>query len=156
MLTFPLTHSNGNVVKEITYDSFGTILSDTNSSLYRKGTSSFFGAHAHLGFAGEDTNLYGYVLHDPVNFVDPEGKFLSAIVQLGTLGLTTYAFYSLAEEYLGDDACENLNYQDFLHDVRETGKNVFPPGTTHPALGMGTKAGETVSTGTDALMEIVK
>ena len=26
-----------------------------------------------IGFNGGDTNLYGYVLGDPVNFVDPEG-----------------------------------------------------------------------------------
>ncbi|MBU1388574.1 MAG: RHS repeat-associated core domain-containing protein, partial [Proteobacteria bacterium] len=26
-----------------------------------------------IGFSGGDTDLYGYVLNDPVNFVDPEG-----------------------------------------------------------------------------------
>lgn len=26
-----------------------------------------------IGFAGGDTNLYGYVLNDPVNFIDPNG-----------------------------------------------------------------------------------
>lgn len=26
-----------------------------------------------IGFAGGDTNLYGYVLGDPVNFIDPDG-----------------------------------------------------------------------------------
>ena len=28
-----------------------------------------------IGFAGGDTNLYGYVLGDPVGFVDPSGKY---------------------------------------------------------------------------------
>jgi RHS repeat-associated protein len=27
-----------------------------------------------IGFAGGDTNLYGYVLNDLVNFVDTDGK----------------------------------------------------------------------------------
>jgi len=32
-----------------------------------------------IGFAGGDSNLYGYVLGDPVNWVDPTGLFLSEI-----------------------------------------------------------------------------
>jgi RHS repeat-associated protein len=28
-----------------------------------------------LGFLGGDTNLYGYVLQNPVNFIDPDGQF---------------------------------------------------------------------------------
>ena len=88
---------DGNVVKALTYDIFGNILNDTNESLhvnlgfagglYDKDTKlTRFGyrdydsqtgkwtAKDPIGFRGGDTNLYRYVLNDPVNLVDPEGK----------------------------------------------------------------------------------
>jgi len=97
-----VSDTNGNVVKEIVYDTFGNILSDTNPSfkvpfgfaggLYDPLTKlthfgfreydSFTGkwtAKDPIGFAGGDSNLYGYVLNDPVNLVDPEGEFPIAL-----------------------------------------------------------------------------
>jgi len=50
------------VIKEITYDSYAHILSDTNPSF-----------KVPFGFAGGDSNLYGYVLGDPVGLMDPWG-----------------------------------------------------------------------------------
>jgi RHS repeat-associated protein len=89
--------STGNVAREITYDSFGNVTSDTNpgfqpfgfaGGLYDTDTRLVrFGARDYdpetgrwtskdpIGFAGGDTNLYGYVVGDPVNLVDPEGLF---------------------------------------------------------------------------------
>lgn len=85
----------GEVVQEIKYDEWGNILSDTNPGftpfgfagcLYDLDTKLCrFGARdydASIGrwlskdpilFAGGDTNLYGYVFQDPVNFIDPTG-----------------------------------------------------------------------------------
>jgi RHS repeat-associated protein len=76
---------------------FGVVMNDTNpgfqpfgfaGGLYDKDTGLVrFGARdydAQTGrwtakdpilFAGEDTNLYGYVLNDPVNFADANGTF---------------------------------------------------------------------------------
>ncbi len=85
-----------NIVKEITYDTYGNILSDTNSSLkvpfgfagglYDSDTQlTRFGYRDYdaytgkwttkdpIGFQGGDSNLYGYVLGDPVGLVDPNG-----------------------------------------------------------------------------------
>ena len=84
------------LVKEITYDTYGNILTDTNPSfkipfgfaggLYAPDTKlTHFGYREYdaytgkwtakdpIGFAGGDSNLYGYVLGDPVGFVDPDG-----------------------------------------------------------------------------------
>jgi uncharacterized protein RhaS with RHS repeats len=36
-----------------------------------------------IGFGGGDSNLYGYVLQDPVNFVDPTGEYWIYIIYGG-------------------------------------------------------------------------
>ena len=87
-----------NIVKEITYDTFGNILTDSNPSLkvpfgfagglYDSDTKltrfgyrdydAFTGkwtAKDPIGFQGGDSNLYGYVLGDPVGGFDPMGLF---------------------------------------------------------------------------------
>lgn len=86
---------SGNIVQEIKYDEFGIIISDTNPGftvfgfagcLYDQDTKLCrFGARdydASIGrwlskdpilFAGGDTNLYGYVLQDPINYIDTDG-----------------------------------------------------------------------------------
>ncbi|PWQ94836.1 hypothetical protein DKT75_13875 [Leucothrix arctica] len=84
------------VVKRMTYDSFGNVLSDTNptlnvpfgfagglqdtdTGLVRFGYRDYdpetgrWTARDPIGFAGGDSNLYGYVLNDPINFVDQDG-----------------------------------------------------------------------------------
>lgn len=91
-----VVHSTtGAVTQAISYDEFGRVLSDTNpgfqpfgfaGGLYDPDTGLVrFGARDYnpetgrwmqkdpILFAGGDTNLYGYVLNDPVNFIDPMG-----------------------------------------------------------------------------------
>ena len=88
--------SSGNLVKRIDYDSFGNIINDTNplfeipfgfagglhdqeTNLVRFGLRDYdsdtgrWTAKDPILFAGGDVDLYGYVLNDPVNFVDPSG-----------------------------------------------------------------------------------
>jgi RHS repeat-associated protein len=88
--------SAGNVVKRIDYDSFGNIIADTNpalevpfgfagglydpdTELVRFGFRDYdpdigrWTAKDPIFFAGGDTDLYGYVLNDPINLIDPDG-----------------------------------------------------------------------------------
>jgi RHS repeat-associated protein len=95
----------GEVVQRIDYDEFGRVLEDTNpgfqpfgfaGGLYDEETGLVrFGARDYdaetgrwttkdtIRFDGGDTNLYGYVLGDPVNFVDPAGKASGVLIFLG-------------------------------------------------------------------------
>jgi len=91
-----VSNENGDVVKEIVYDTFGDIISDSNETLkvpfgfagglYDRDTKLVhFGFREYdpftgrwtakdpILFAGGDSNLYGYVLGDPVSGIDPEG-----------------------------------------------------------------------------------
>jgi RHS repeat-associated protein len=89
--------SDGTVVQRMDYDVFGNVVLDTNpgfqpfgfaGGLYDVDTGLVrFGARDYdpeigrwtakdpILFDGGDTNLYGYVLGDPVNLVDPLGNF---------------------------------------------------------------------------------
>ena len=87
--------TTGAIVQRMDYDEFGQVITDTNpgfqpfgfaGGLYDRDTKLVrFGARdydAETGrwtakdpilFAGGDTNLYGYVVGDPVNGIDPTG-----------------------------------------------------------------------------------
>ena len=99
--------STGAIVQEVKYDEWGNILSDTNPGftpfgfagcLYDQDTKLCrFGARdydASVGrwlskdpilFEGQDTNLYGYVMQDPINWIDPTGEVLFAPIIGGAL-----------------------------------------------------------------------
>ncbi|MBN2179211.1 MAG: hypothetical protein JW743_07250 [Deltaproteobacteria bacterium] len=91
-----IADTSGNVVKQIDYDSFGNIITDSNPAfdvpfgfaggLFDKETGLIrFGyrdydpeigrwtAKDPILFAGGDTDLYGYCLNDPVNLIDSLG-----------------------------------------------------------------------------------
>jgi len=87
--------STGQIAERIDYDEFGNVVNDTNpgfqpfgfaggvydpdTKLVRLGARDYdpsngrWTAKDPIRFAGGDTNLYGYVLSDPVNSIDPSG-----------------------------------------------------------------------------------
>jgi RHS repeat-associated protein len=91
-----ITDESGSVIKALDYDSFGNVISDSNegfeipfgfagglkdsdTQLLRFGYRDYdpqigrWTARDPIGFAGGDTNLYGYVASDPVNWIDELG-----------------------------------------------------------------------------------
>src|SRR5690554_3985408 len=104
-----VSDSAGQVVKAIEYDAYGNVISDSNpgfeipfgfagglkdadTGLIRFGyrdydpTTGRWTARDPIGFAGGDTNLYGYVLGDPVNWIDPRGLNAAAIAPGASIG----------------------------------------------------------------------
>jgi len=78
--------ATGTVAQQLSYDEFGNILFGFAGGIYDRDTKlTRFGARDYdaetgrwtakdpIRFNGGDTNLYGYVLGDPVNFIDRNG-----------------------------------------------------------------------------------
>jgi RHS repeat-associated protein len=102
------------------YDEFGNVTLDTNpgfqpfgfaGGLYDHDTGLVrFGARDYdpetgrwttkdpMRFEGGDTNLYGYVLGDPVNFVDVYGYYEETVDEVTKLGNAAKANRDAAEE----------------------------------------------------------
>jgi RHS repeat-associated protein len=96
---------SGEVAQRMSYSEFGEVIEDTNpgfrpfgfaGGLYDTDTKLVkFGARDYDGrigrwlskdpirFDGGDANLYGYVVQDPVNSIDPNGKYRWFIPAIG-------------------------------------------------------------------------
>ena len=104
----------GNVIKRIDYDSFGNVIADSNptfevpfgfagglydpdTELVRFGYRDYdpdvgrWTAKDPILFAGGDTDLYGYVLNNPINLNDPSGLFGIGDIVSGAATVATVA-----------------------------------------------------------------
>ncbi|MCI0561296.1 MAG: RHS repeat-associated core domain-containing protein, partial [Nitrososphaera sp.] len=109
----------GEIIQRMDYDEFGRVLLDTQpgfqpfcfaGGLYDRDTRLVrFGARDYdpetgrwtakdpIRFSGGDTNLYGYVLNDPVNFVDSKGTISPWVIAPVVYG--AYLAYKAIDKY---------------------------------------------------------
>ena len=100
---------SGLVVQRMDYDEFGNVIQDTSPGLQPFGFAGgiydgdtglvHFGARDYdpeIGrwtskdpvlFRGKDSNLYGYVFNDPINFIDPKGLWSVSLGFFNGFGL---------------------------------------------------------------------
>jgi RHS repeat-associated protein len=122
---------SGEVVQKMSYSEFGEVIEDTNpgfqpfgfaGGLYDTDTKLVkFGARDYDGkigrwlskdpirFNGGDSNLYGYVLNDPINLIDP-------------LGLQP----ELDPDFYDEKRLEGEIIQDFMDYILPREKNIRP------------------------------
>lgn len=103
-IRFVVNSTTGEVFSKIEYDEFGKVqpaplrisfqpfgyaggLYDPTLRIVRFGARDYdpetgrWMSKDPILFEGGDSNLYGYVLQDPVNLIDPEGKFATAVAR---------------------------------------------------------------------------
>jgi RHS repeat-associated protein len=135
-----ITDESGSVIKALDYDSFGSVVSDSNESfeipfgfagglkdsdtqLLRFGYRDYdpqigrWTARDPIGFAGGDTNLYGYVTSDPINWIDPTGEVgvIAAAIYVGVTTLGILILTDMAQTGMeGARAIEKNNMAEAL------------------------------------------
>jgi len=126
-----VANASGNVLLKREYDSFGNILNEENSlpfavpfgfagglhdrdmGLVRFGYRDYdpetgrWTAKDPIGFAGGDTDLYGYCLNDPVNWIDPWG--LEYAESFASAGAVVGAGIAVGVSVVADAATGGLN-----------------------------------------------
>ena len=144
--------NTGAVAEEIHYDDFGNVTSDSNpgfqpfgfaGGLYDQDTKlTHFGRReydASIGrwlskdpilFGGGGTNLYGYVLADPINYIDPSG--LSRNGGFGKCvagaGMTAFGIVSFPNPYALIPIAVGLGMVNSgINDINQAGACGDPP-----------------------------
>ncbi len=152
--------NDGSVIQRMNYDAFGNVTNDTNSGFQPFGFAGGiydaetelvrFGARdydAETGrwtakdpilFDGGDSNLYGYVLDNPINFIDPNGECFgfcigiaaAVVTACGTTAMLIIATEPLIKpnELVGETAacnnnktsCEGVDVEDNTNETIET------------------------------------
>jgi len=148
--------SDATVLQRMDYNEWGKVILDTNPGVQPFGFAGGmydydtklvkFGARDYDGsigrwlskdpilFNGGDTNLYGYVLNDPVNFIDPTGN-----IKLVTPATPVTSFLSVitgGPECLNEgqkQELERMNQERKLQDLLNKYNAQLPPVQSTPA-----------------------
>jgi len=143
--------ASGNVVKRIDYDSFGNIIDDTypafempfgfagglhdrDTGLVRFGYRDYdpdtgrWTAKDPIFFVGGDADLYGYVLNDPVNKIDPDGEWVQFIIPTVRVVMAIAGAYAGYKTYKHlSKACKIIDQKrEKEKQLNEEMKNGFP------------------------------
>ncbi len=131
---------------------FAGCLYDTDTKLCHFGAREYDGSIGRwlmkdpILFGGGDTNLYGYVLQDPINFIDPEGlngwttggrRILQGTLGFGVFTLATGIFSDNAGNIGGRTLNNNEEFWLRLHQGQmELRKRniVLPPSDFRPYI----------------------
>jgi YD repeat-containing protein len=125
--------STGAVAQRMDYDEFGNVTSDTNPGFQPFGFAGDYDAQVGrwtvkdpIIFSGGDTNLFGYVLNDPINMIDPsgllslEGSAYGGFGGGGKLSITTEGISVCAEVGFGIGAGGSMDPFDDLESDSST------------------------------------
>ena len=163
--------ADNTVAQALDYDVWGNVTNDTNpgfqpfgfaGGLYDTDTKlTRFGARDYdaqtgrwtakdpIGFGGGDTNLYGYVLNDPVNFVDSDGRIGQAVIIPVVVGIVAIkGIYDFVSSYLNSqEAIERVQdarrKDEEIYDAVSNNKPIpagYCPNATSDAVKDFTKA----------------
>jgi RHS repeat-associated protein len=135
----------GNVVQRIDYDPWGVVVSDTNPGFQPFGFAGGlhdpetglvrFGARDYdavvgrwtskdsLLFEGGDSNLFGYVIGDPVNHVDPSGRWYVPPPPPGTVAVPGAFFAVIAFDigYIIGESIAPWLLDDIIDSIHDDG-----------------------------------
>lgn len=148
-----LADSNGTILNHRTFDSFGSITSETNPNVdhifaytgrefdqetglsyyrarYYDNKAARFVSEDPIGFEGQDANLYRYLGNSPANFVDPSGNFSFNPQTAINFAINTVQTINQAKNFtqqLGDFV--NNTSQQVINSATNLGQQVVNFGT---------------------------
>jgi len=141
--------NTGSIAQRMDYDEFGNVILDTNpgfqlfgfagglydnqSGLVRFGVRDYdpetgrWTAKDPIRFVGGDANLYGYVLNDPINWIDSEGTIsplhvgigIAVIVGAGIIAIEAYNAAKKQEESNKNQTPFNEDPEKWIEDQKK-------------------------------------